>query len=104
MRKYILAVLVVATAVAAMGLTVNHYKNYQTLKTNTEEAEALAEKNAVLEAEGRFIVERQAMNEKYNDLRLQCERGLAAWNELSTFAQRTLEEPQCGLVLVQPVN
>lgn len=101
MRKYLLFFGIAAAITIVAGLVGNHYNKYQTYKNNTEEAAAQAEADALKQAETKFGIEREELVGLYNGLRVECEKGAAAYEKHTTFSKTTLEKPECGLVLIR---
>lgn len=99
MRKALLTAVATFVVIGAGVLAVRHYNQYQNLQNNTEQAAAEAEANALAEAEKKHSADREAWVAEQNELRVECEKGKAAWDELTSFQRRAIEEPVCGLVV-----
>jgi hypothetical protein len=105
MRKLLLIAGAILIVVSAGVLSVRHYNNTQNIKTNTTQNEvATAVSSALSQAEASHAVEREAFKVALDDARLNCEKGLAAYNELTSFQKRDLEEPTCPQPIVVVTN
>lgn len=101
MKKLLLTAVAVLAVLGAGVLSVRHYNQYQNLKNNTEQVAAQAEADASAEAEKRHVADRKEWVKDQNGLRVECEKGLAAYDSLTTFEKKALDEPDCGTVLTR---
>jgi hypothetical protein len=105
MKKPILLAAGVLVVLTMSALSANHYNKYQNKQTQEAEAEQSSQQVAVDAAvkaeQDKFAVERDEIVLLNNNLRTECEKGLAAYNALSAFEKKSFDEPQCGLVLVR---
>jgi len=101
MKKLLLTAVTALVIVGAGVLSVRHYNQYQTYKNNTVEAAASAEADAVAQAKSEAAVVREQFRKLHDQLRVECEKGLEAYESLTSFEKKSLEKPQCGKVLVQ---
>jgi hypothetical protein len=97
MIKKTLFIVVVAIAVAAVGvLSVDHYQKYQNKHTpvaTVTVAQRNADVAAVKQAAGGEYASLQA---SYTSLQAECEKGLAAYNALPVASKAKAPQPQCA--------
>lgn len=100
MLKLILTVVISIALVSAGFLAVQRHQEYQTQKQH----EAAIAQTAASEAQAKEKATAQADRAKlvtsYNQLRVECEKGLAAKNALPANLQKTVPAPKCGPVLL----
>lgn len=101
MKKLLLLALATVVVGGGATLAVRHYNKYQ----NNEQAQtqaavsAQADKVADLEAEVNKV--RSELVTEVTRLRGECEKGRAAYDQLTTFAKSKVAVPQCTPATVQ---
>lgn len=74
----------------------NHYKNYQNKQAENAKVAAeqeLARVSQERDAEAQKVAQ---LVEAHNTVRVECEKGAAAYDLLSSFAQSQTPQPVCG--------
>lgn len=105
MKKLLLAAGVSIVSIAVVTASVNHYNTNQTNKT--QEAQAVANAQAVavdaaVKAEQTKAAAQEALLvKKANAIRVECEKGMAAYETLSSYAKTTVDKPSCGTVTIK---
>ena len=98
MRKTLLIVLAVIAVLGVGVASVNHYQKYQN-KKHTEQA--AVESKQVADVKQAAATEYKALQGKYDSLRIECEKGAAAYATLTPFAKSKTPAPQCGPAVIQ---
>lgn len=94
LMKRLLFIGLAVVAVLTVGvLSVDHYQNYQNKKTHDHKVKVEKEVADVQQAAG---AEYKGLEASYNGLRVECEKGLAAYQKLSAFTQKTTPQPVCA--------
>lgn len=86
-----LAILLLAGAGAAVS---RHHKNYQNKQTQDAVTAAVAAANTKKDGEISDIKTSAAA--EYDALRIECEKGIAAYGKLTPALQKTTPLPVCG--------
>lgn len=92
-----LAAVVVVGAVMLAVLAVEHYKNYQ--NKNTQKGPTVEEQ--LRSDVSKSQAETKLYKDAYEQVRLECEKGRAAYDSLTVFAKRTQSQPVCGTAVLQ---
>lgn len=102
MKKAMLLAVVIAIVITTGGISVYRYNQYQNKQTQLRQAEQSAEDARLKEASA-ITATRDKTVASYNSLRIECEKGKAAYDAL-TPVQKTatkVQSPFCGAVLVK---
>ncbi len=100
--KRILYTLAAAIIVAGIAvLSVQHYNQYLESQQVQLQLSAAEIANQAAEAQAAHIRSQQALIEAFNKLRLECQKGVEAYQELLPIDKAKLTIPDCGLELVQ---
>lgn len=101
MKKLLLIAAATIVVLGAGVLLVRQDQTNQNTKINTVETEkALAVSGALLQADAAHGAQRAEWVVQMNNLRVECEKGLAVYDSLTTFEKRSFEEPNCGTVTI----
>lgn len=97
MKKILLIVLAVVAVLGVGVLSVDHYKNYQNKKAQDHKVAVDKEVVAVKKAAG---AEYASLQTAYDKMRLECEKGVAAYGLLTAFNKTKTPQPVCGPAVV----
>lgn len=97
MKILLLAVVGVALLFGGGSLVADHYNKYQ----NKKERDNVAAVQAEAQREQAEKARVQRLEDAYTKMRMECEKGIAAYDKLTPFTQKTSPRPVCGPAVVQ---
>lgn len=91
MKKLLLLVAALGLVSGASLLAVNHHKNYINKKTH----EAQISQQRTTDKIVKLSVQVEALQQESNDLRIECGKGLSAYNLLPAVTKAKTPQPSC---------
>jgi Tfp pilus assembly protein PilV len=101
MKRLLLLVLVAAVLSGVGVLSVRHYQNYTNLKRHSDQVAAAQAAKEVATDRQAEQVRQAAVLDSYNKLYGECQKGVAAYDQLPPATKAKLPAPVCGLELIQ---
>lgn len=95
MKKLLLAVVVGLVFISAGVAVGQHYKNYQTQKSQEARVSAQKQADEIANIRNEARVNTEALNREVERLRAECEKGVIIHDSLTTYQQSKTIRPVC---------
>lgn len=101
MKKILLTVLSAVVLLGVSVLSVDHYQKYQNKQTQNEQAAAAQKVDELTALKNADNKQYSELVGQFNALRVECEKGKAAYDTLTPVQKAKTAAPVCGAVLAQ---